>query len=85
MMRSALRSGPPLIATLSRRSKRVPAPYREWDPLKKVWYIHQEYEDVLVDLVESRAAVSWINSRRWWLTVIPGPLQGGLHPIGRDA
>ena len=32
----------------------IPAPYREWSPEKKTWYVHQEYDTTLIDLIESR-------------------------------
>lgn len=54
----------------------IPAPCREWDALKKAWYIHQEYDDILIDFVESRGG-KVIDKRPQVVTpaVIPGPLQ----------
>ena len=54
----------------------IPAPYREWDAAKKAWYIHQEYDTTLIDLVASRGG-QVIDKRPQVVTaaVIPGPLQ----------
>ena len=54
----------------------IPAPYREWSPEKKAWYIHQEYDETLVDLVESRGGrVSDKRPPVATTASIPGPLQ----------
>ena len=54
----------------------IPAPYREWSPEKKTWYIHQEYDEMLIDLVGSRGG-RVIDKRpvTAGVAVIPGPLQ----------
>jgi hypothetical protein len=54
----------------------IPAPYREWSPEKKTWYIYQEYDDTVIDLVESRGGrVSDKRPQMATTAVIPGPLQ----------
>jgi hypothetical protein len=54
----------------------IPAPYREWSPEKKTWYIHQEYDTTLTDLVESRGGrVMDKRPVTALAAVIPGPLR----------
>jgi hypothetical protein len=54
----------------------IPAPYREWDPARKAWYVHHDYDTTLIDLVESRGG-RVLDKRPVTAeaTVIPGPLQ----------
>lgn len=54
----------------------IPAPYREWSAEKKTWYIHEEYDETLIHVVESRGG-KVIDKRPQGaaLAVIPGPLQ----------
>jgi len=54
----------------------IPAPYREWSPEKKTWYISQEYDVVLIDIIVSRGG-RVLDKRPVTVgaVVIPGPLQ----------
>jgi hypothetical protein len=54
----------------------VPAPYREWSPEKKTWYIDHAYDETVIHLVESRGGrVSDKRPQVAATAVIPGPLQ----------